>query len=166
MSVDFACGQILFNLKNSNLHYLIKETHLSAFITIRKKFIKEPEDAKNSNVGDDINVTNEKTLDDRIRLENGILKQEINDLKTLVANVEVEKDEIEIKNDALERSLVSLENKLEEEYEKSKKFKNLFDDIKSKNYTLNDDLQAKTVEGFRIANKKLRRKINNMKKMS
>ena len=81
-------------------------------------------------------------------------------------NVEVEKDEIEIKNDALERSLVSLENKLEEEYEKSKKFKNLFDDIKSKNYTLNDDLQAKTVEGFRIANKKLRRKINNMKKMS
>ena len=49
-----------------------------------------------------MNVTNEKTLDDRIRMENGLLKQEINDLKTLVANVEVEKDEIEIKNEALE----------------------------------------------------------------
>ena len=49
-----------------------------------------------------MNVTNEKTLDDRIRRENGLLKQEINDLKTLVANVEVEKDEIEIKNEALE----------------------------------------------------------------
>ena len=68
MSVDFACGQILFNLKNSNLHYLIKETHLSAFITIRTKFIKEPEDTKNSNVGDDIDVTYDNTLDDRVRL--------------------------------------------------------------------------------------------------
>ena len=132
MSVDFACGQILFNLKNSNLHYLIKETHLSAFITIKKKFIKEPEDAQHSNVGDDMNVTNEKTLDDRIRMENGILKQEINDLKTLVANFEVEKDEIEIKNEALERSLVLLKKRLEEEYEKSRKLKNIFDDIKAK----------------------------------
>ena len=41
MSAEYACGQILFNLKNSNLHYLINETHLSANITIRKKIIKE-----------------------------------------------------------------------------------------------------------------------------
>ena len=25
-SAEYACGQILFNLKSSNLHYLVKET--------------------------------------------------------------------------------------------------------------------------------------------
>ena len=41
MSAQFACGQILFCLKNSNLNYLVKETPYSAYITIRKKFVKE-----------------------------------------------------------------------------------------------------------------------------
>ena len=36
MTAEFACGQIPFKLKNSNLHYLIKETHLSAYITIKR----------------------------------------------------------------------------------------------------------------------------------
>ena len=44
MSAEFAGGKILFNLKHSNLHYVIKETHMSADITIRKKFIKDTED--------------------------------------------------------------------------------------------------------------------------
>ena len=39
MTAEFACGQILFNVKKSNLHYHIEETHKSTYITIRKKFI-------------------------------------------------------------------------------------------------------------------------------
>ena len=39
-SAEFACGQLLFNLKNSRLNYLLKETPYSAYITIRKKLIK------------------------------------------------------------------------------------------------------------------------------
>ena len=41
-SPEYTCGQLLFNLKRSNLHYFLEETHLSAYITIRKKFIKSP----------------------------------------------------------------------------------------------------------------------------
>ena len=40
-SAQYACGQILFSLKNSNLNYVVKETPYSAYITIRKKFIKD-----------------------------------------------------------------------------------------------------------------------------
>ena len=80
MSAEYACGQILFNLKNSNLHYLINETHKSAYITIREKLIKEtsekPREVVATNIADDSKQHNEK-----IRMENGLLKQEINDLK-------------------------------------------------------------------------------------
>ena len=80
MSAEYACGQILFNLKNSNLHYLINETHKSAYITIREKLIKEtsekPREVVATNIADDSKKHNEK-----IRMENGLLKQEINDLK-------------------------------------------------------------------------------------
>ena len=94
-SAEYACGQILFNLKSSNLHYLVKETHLSAYITIRKKFIK-PQTVNIRN--DKIEVIKDvNSFDDRIRLENGLLKQEINELKTKCANWEVEYEEMEIR---------------------------------------------------------------------
>ena len=87
-STEYACGKILFNLKSSNLHYLVKETHLSAYITIRKKFIKP----QNVNVRNDtIQIMKDVNIfDERIRMENGLLKQEINKLKTKCANFEVE----------------------------------------------------------------------------
>ena len=37
----YACDQILFSLKMSRLNYLVNETPYSAYITIRKKFIKD-----------------------------------------------------------------------------------------------------------------------------
>ena len=164
MTAEFACGQILFNLKNSNLHYLIKETHLSAYITIRKKLIRDSID----NAKDDVNVTNEKHLDDRIRMENGVLKQEINDLKTILANIEIEKDEVEIKNETLERSIMSLDNKLEMEYNETKKAKDEINNIKIENEKVNDDLQLKIEEivnckealsKLKLANEKLENKL-------
>ena len=72
-SPEYACGQILFNIKSSNLHYLVKEKHLSAFIAIRKKFIKPPHV---TNKEDTIHVVKEKDvngLDTEIRMENGLL---------------------------------------------------------------------------------------------
>ena len=92
MTPEYACGQILFNLKNSNLHYLLKETHLSAFITIKKKFIKESIDATIVNDNEDSSVNIIKKIDDKIRMENGLLRQEINDLKTIVSNIEIERE--------------------------------------------------------------------------
>ena len=40
-SPDFACGQILFGLKRSKLHYLVNKTPYSMYVTIRKKFLKD-----------------------------------------------------------------------------------------------------------------------------
>ena len=39
-SAEMACGQVLFSLKMSNLNYMVKETPFSAYVTIRKKFVK------------------------------------------------------------------------------------------------------------------------------
>ena len=57
VSADFACGQLLFNLRNSNLNYLVKETPYSAYITIRKKLVKEAFEAVQMSVAD-ISVRN------------------------------------------------------------------------------------------------------------
>ena len=42
-SAEKACGTILFCLKMSKLNYMVKETPFSAYVTIRKKFVKSPE---------------------------------------------------------------------------------------------------------------------------
>ena len=102
-------------------------------------------------------------------MENGILKQEINYLKTIVANVEIERDEAEIKNESLERSLVLLENKLETEYTESKKYKDAFSKIKDEQENVNDDLQIKieqishwkeSIEKLTIDKSKVENKLN------
>ena len=90
MSAEFACGQILFNLKHSNLHYVINETHLSAHITIRKKFINNLDQVPQTISNDIINV-NSENVNGKIRMENGLLKQEINELKAKCEQIEIEK---------------------------------------------------------------------------
>ena len=94
MSAEFACGQILFNLKHSNLHYLIKETHLSAFITIRKKFRNDVNEVPQTISNDNINV-NSENINGKIRMENGLLKQEINELKAKCEQIEIKNEEVE-----------------------------------------------------------------------
>ena len=120
-STEYACGKLLFNLKSSNLHYLVKETHLSAYITIRKKFIKP----QNVNVRNDtIQIMKDVNIfDERIRMENGLLKQEINELKTKCANFEVEYEEMEMRNKTFQNTIDSLDDKLELEYRETSKLK-------------------------------------------
>ena len=52
-----------------------------------------------------IYVNSDTLVKEKIRLENGLSKQEINDLRTKCANIEVDKEEVEIKNEALARNL-------------------------------------------------------------
>ena len=40
---NFVCNRVLRVIKESNLNYLVNETPYSAFITIRKKFLKNRE---------------------------------------------------------------------------------------------------------------------------
>ena len=97
---------------------MVKETHLSTYITIRKKFIKQVDEINNVT---EVNVKN--NVDDQVRMENGLLKQEINelreevkDLKTSCALFTVENEELEIKNEEFKKNIISSEDKIEEVY--------------------------------------------------
>ena len=94
ISPDFACGQVLFGLKMSNLNYVVKETPYSVHLTIRKSFLKEHIEIKSMKIKD-----TEKEL-----------KEEIEDLKTNLALSKVDFEELEIKHDSLNEENKRLEN--------------------------------------------------------
>ena len=121
MSSEYACGQLLFNLKNSNLHYLIKETHLSAYITIRKKLINPSGDIPNVDAIN-MNVEVGDNLAMCVTKENAALKEEINDLKTSFALMKVEYEELEIKNESLQKVIVAHDDEIEEAYREKRQF--------------------------------------------
>ena len=75
ISPEFACGQVLFGLKMSNLNYVVKETPYSVYLTIRKSFVKETFQTQNNKIKD-----SEQDL-----------KEEIKDLKTNLAMAKVDK---------------------------------------------------------------------------
>ena len=137
MSAEFECGQILFNLKKSNLHYLIEETHKSAYITIRKKLISDITNPPREVISDYI-VDNSKSIDQKVRLENGLLKQEINDLKKTIANLEVDKDESDMKNESLNETIDALDDKLEIAYSESRKLR---DNLNRMEVEINDNCE-------------------------
>ena len=98
ISPDFACGQVLFGLKMSNLNYVVKETPYSVYLTIRKSFVREPVERQSIEIKD-----SEKAL-----------KEEIKDLKTNLAIAKVELEEIECKNKSLKEKNESHKETIEE----------------------------------------------------
>ena len=116
-STDFACGQILYSLKMSKLNYVVKETPYSAYVTIRKRFIKECENITGNN--DDA----VKATDDLSQLSS--LKEKNKDLEKRIAMAKVDFEEMEIKIESLEKknskydelveNLLQSEKKLNEE---------------------------------------------------
>ena len=76
-SPDFACGQILYCLKMSNLNYLVKETPYSAYITIRKKFLRDTVE----NLNNHLNNPGSKDL----KVEVIALRESNKDLETRLA---------------------------------------------------------------------------------
>ena len=67
-----------------NIHFLVMETHLSAYITIRKKFIKNTSEIVKDDANDSVKHNNisVENVNIKIQMENGLLKQEITDVKT------------------------------------------------------------------------------------
>ena len=112
-SPDFACGQVIFSLKSSRLNYIVNETPYSAYITIRKKFMTDITESQENHVIDQVNVN---VADNAVKNENVVLKKELNDLKTTFAMATVQFEELEIKNESLQKEIVSLDDKLEEAY--------------------------------------------------
>ena len=99
----FACGQILYCLKMSNLNYLVKETPYSAYIMTRKKFVR-------GNVENLNNLLNDPCSKD-LKVEVNALRESNKDLETRLALAKVDFEERELEKDTL---LVKLQKQDEE----------------------------------------------------
>ena len=91
-SPEYHCGQILYFLKMSQLDYMLKETPYSAYITIRKKFIKNYTNIENS--GND-----PKHSENEVEIKN--LKEHCKDIGTQLAQAKFDFEELEIQKDKL-----------------------------------------------------------------
>ena len=90
------CDQMLRILKSSKLNYLVKETPYSSFITIRKRFLK------------DISCVSLASEDDSrseadLSRENMILKEKCKELEVEVGYLNINKENMELANDSLEK---------------------------------------------------------------
>ena len=107
------CNQVLRVVKESNLNYLLKETPYSAYVTIRKTFVRD-------NVEDEAlkDTTDNLALSDiALRQENIFLKQKFNGLESEKAqlNIDIEElviklEDMTVKNDCLNKKIDLLES--------------------------------------------------------
>ena len=104
-SAEKACGQVLICLKLSNLNYMVKETPFSAYVTIRKKFMKSfnPEN-HTPVVGDSFK---------KLERNKEVLEKKNKGLLTDIAQYKFDLEEFEVKVNALEKINAELELKLE-----------------------------------------------------
>ena len=128
-SPDFACGQILFGLKTSNLNYIVKETPYSMYVTIRKRFIRHDIERQQ--------VDNGHTEKDS---ELFSLKQKVKDLETNLALAKVECDERELKHNSLIEENDKLEDSIEEIYKEKRIVVEEMEIISEENASLKRDI--------------------------
>ena len=90
---SFVCNQVLRVIKESDLNYLVNETPYSAFITIRKKFLKTRE----------VHEASENTSAcDAMVLSDVVLRQENIALRTQFKELERDKCQLKMNIEALE----------------------------------------------------------------
>ena len=156
-------GQLMICLRMSKLDYLVKETPYSAYITIRKKFLKNVVDDNNEAVAEEgvkddaSNVVFGRRDENRAIEENNFLKQKLIDLEKNYAMLNIEHDEIETKVKVLEKDKVSLEEELEESFAVSREFKKSVE--KQKMYDTKISMLEKKVKNGDMKIKTLNQKL-------
>ena len=130
-------GQVLICLRMSKLNYVVKETPYSAYVTIRKKFVKSyiGELLEEEFVGID-----EKA--DKAANDSTCLKQKVLNLEKECGMLRYEAEEFEMKYKALESEKVDLDDHIEEllnqKRDLNKDNENLCDDNKKLRGTVNE----------------------------
>ena len=104
-SPTLACGQILFCLRMSKLNYVVMETPFSAFINIRKKFIKQVDTGHDTIENDDKQGSFYESLNREIAL-----------LKNKNKKLKYDYEEIELKCESLGNVNQTLEDQIEVVY--------------------------------------------------
>jgi len=132
-SANFACGQILFSLKSSQLNYIVKETPYSAYITIRKKFLKSFEQSE-ANIVNRI-MTREQADRDlkehtkQVERENLNLRERNIEVERDLALMRIELEEMETKNHDLLDKNSDIEDKIEDLYRETSHIEQLNQEI-------------------------------------
>ena len=147
VSAENVFGQVLICLRLSKLNYIVKETPYSAYVTIRKKFIKETESEGMENENVDIVSENIRNCESVIDL-----KKKIDNLSRNYGMLEFIKEELDVKYEAVEKEKIQLEDQIEEVHAEKREL------LKSNEKLLNDNAELKDV----IENKN--NEINNITK--
>ena len=134
-------GQVMICLRMSKLDYLVKETPYSAYVTIRKKFLKS--------VKEELNCFEAKDAIDNItevQKVNSFLKTKITELEDERANLKVINNEMGIKIETLVKDKVALIEEIEEGQADIKAANSKNETMKKKNNVLEKDtIQLKDV---------------------
>ena len=98
LRANTVCNQVLKVLKESDLNYLVNETPFSAFVTIRKNFVRQREEQEVSEVTpacDDDASLKQKCKGLELKIKD--LEKENNTLKGKVCELESEKSRVNIR---------------------------------------------------------------------
>ena len=116
MTANSACNQVLQIIKESNLNFLINETPYSAFVTIRKKFVKcsaevtlETEVIHEKPARENISNNELDNKFEALVVENNNLKEKLiqleSDNKNINIRLEIAKGQLSNKTDAFEEAV-------------------------------------------------------------
>ena len=98
------CEEFLSILRRSKLNYLVKETPYSAFVTIRKRLVKNGQELSNVTL-----VQGDSAVSDgSFKAENYILKQRCKDLEVKNGFLEVDIENLEVKVETLNKENINL----------------------------------------------------------
>ena len=106
--LSFVCNQVLRVIKESDLNYLVKETPYSAYITIRKKFVKNREVHEASGIA--TSVDDLPLSDIVLRQENISLRQKFNDFERDRCHLTIKNEELDLKVESLSKNISDLES--------------------------------------------------------
>ena len=112
VSANSVCNQLLKIVKDSNLNYLVNETPYSAYVTIRKTFVRNSSEV--TLAGKDLNQENLAKENDApqdkfeaLIVENNTLRRKLSQLesdnKNINIRLEIAKGQLSNKNDAFEK---------------------------------------------------------------
>ena len=153
------CEQLLNILKTSKLNYLVKETPYSAFVTIRKKFIKDQED--NSIV----TLVHEENPS--LKTENFILKQRCKALECEIGYLKADKEDLKLTSEKLSNENDSHNGKINELNVKLDSVERLLNDSQEKvkdQIELLDEMETKK-DFLNVLLSKAKVKVNEMEKV-
>ena len=158
-------GQHLICLRMSKLNYVVKETPYSAFVTIRKKFVKSlDKDVFESEI-----VVKDDNLKELER-ENFHQKQKVKELEKECAMLQFEKEELEIKLEAVEKKNFALDDQIEVEMDVSREKERVIKDLKTKHAKCKENSDNILILEYTLKNrddeiKRLKDEISNLGKV-